>query len=241
LGNKLLIALAAAMAISAPVAAQEDEIVVTGSRISDYERDIIPVIYLSKRADFMVVEVSVESDSREAKLRREEVTKTLEAIAERADRDDRVELGVVRTFEANDDEVKYVEPFTRASIREEIFMSGSRADTTRVSIVVKTPITSADTFDTAYARIERFVDETPETGRAAASESDEPGLSVVDLGKYRAQLLQMIAADNNAVRSVFGDGYRVSISGLEKPVRWRVTGPLELALYFPYAMAASPQ
>jgi hypothetical protein len=88
----------------------------------------------------MVIEIVVESDSRAARLRRDEVTKTLDAISARAERDDKIELGVLRVFETENDEVENVAPFTRSAIRDEIFANGLRADTTRVTIVAKTPI-----------------------------------------------------------------------------------------------------
>ncbi len=50
----------------------------------------------------------------------------------------------------------------------------------------------------------------------------------------------MLASDNGAVRAVFGDQYRVTIAGLEEPVRWRVIGPLDLAIYFPYSSSIAP-
>ena len=84
--------------VSAAVA-QDDEIIVTASRRSAFESDIVPVIHLKRRADFLVAEAVVESDSREAKTRLDEVLKTLEAMAARAERDDRIELGIQRTFE----------------------------------------------------------------------------------------------------------------------------------------------
>lgn len=220
--------------------AQEDEIIVTGSRISRYESDTVPVMNLKKRADFMVVEVIVESDSRDAKLRKDEVFKTLSALAERADRDQEIELGIKRTFETDSDEIQIVEPFNRNLIRDKILTGGGRADTSRAVIVAKTRIGGADSYDAAYERLEAFAKGAAVTGRATVTESGEPGLSIVDIGQYRAPLLTMIASDNKAVRSVFGDDYRVSISGLEEPVRWRVTGPLDLAIYFPYKSVIAP-
>ena len=220
--------------------AQDDEIIVTGSRISSYESDTVPVIHLKRRADFMVVEVIVESDSRDAKVRRDEVFKTLSALADRADRDQRIDLGIRRTFETDNDETQVVEPFSRNSIRDEILTGGARTDTSRAIVIAKTPIEGGDTFDIAHARLAAFIKGAAVTGRATVTESDEPGLSIVDIGQYRAPLLALIAADNKAVRSVFGEDYQVSISGLEEPVRWRVTGPLDLAIYFPYRSAVAP-
>lgn len=220
--------------------AQDDEIIVTGSRISSYESDTIPVIHLKRWADFMVLEVIVESDSRDAKLRRDEVFKTLSGLSDRAERDEEIDLGVVRTFETDGDEIQFVEPFNRNSIRDQILKNGVRTDTTRTTIVAKTPISANDTYDAAYGRLEAFIKGAAVTGRATVSEGDDPGLSIVDISQYRAPLLKMLASDNDAVRAVFGDQYRVTISGLEEPVRWRVTGPLDLAIYFPYTSSIAP-
>ena len=235
-----LMSLFAGALLATGAAAQDDEIVVTGSRISRYDNDFLPVIYEKRRADFMVANVVVESDSRDYALRRDEVLKTLRAMADRADKDAKIDLGLLRTFETDNDEITYVEPFTRAIISAAILSGGQRADTTRATIVVKTPISAGDTYDGAKARIEAFTESVPETGRAQLIDDDEPGLSIVNIGQYRAPLLKALAADNAAVRATFGENYRVSISGLEQPVRWRVTGPLELAIYFPYASSVFP-
>ena len=237
----LMISLVAGALMATGAEAQDDEIVVTGSRISSYNDDFLPVIYEKRRADFMVANVVVESDSRDYALRRDEVLKTLRAMADRADNDSKIDLGLLRTFETDDDEIAYVEPFTRAIISSAILSGGQRADTTRATIVVKTPISESDSYDGAKARIEAFTGSVPETGRAQLIDDDEPGLSIVNIGQYRVPLLKALAADNAAVRSTFGEDYRVSISGLEQPVRWRVTGPLELAIYFPYASSVAPK
>lgn len=220
--------------------AEDDEIIVTGSRISKYESDTVPVIRIERRADFMVLEVIVESDSRDAKLRKDEVFRTLSALSDRAERDQGIDLGVVRTFETDDDEIQFVEPFNRNSIRDQILKSGARTDTTHATVVAKTPISANDTYDVAYGRLEAFIKGAAVTGRATVTEGDDPGLSIVDISQYRAPLLKMLASDNEAVRAVFGDQYRVTIAGLEEPVRWRVTGPLDLAIYFPYESSIAP-
>jgi len=231
----------AAALMSTPAVAQDDEIVVTGSRISSYDNDFLPVIFEKRRADFMVANVVVESDSRDYALRRDEVLKTLRAMADRADRETGIDLGLLRTFETDNDEVTYVEPFTRSIIAEAILMGGQRADTTRATIVVKTPISAGDSYDGAKARIEAFTKSVPETGRAQLIDDRNPGLSLVNIGQYRAPLLKALAADNAAVKAIFGEDYRVSITGLEQQMRWRVTGPLELAIYFPYYSSVAPR
>ena len=84
------------------------------------------------------------------------------------------------------------------------------------------------------------MDSVPETGRASVGSYDDPGFSVVNIAQYRAPLLARIAADVKLVKEALGDDYQVTITGLEEPIRWRVTGPMSLAIYFPYMSTASP-
>lgn len=221
--------------------AQSEEIIVTGSRIASYDDDTIPVIHIVRKADFMTVAATVESDSRDKSLRQNEVLKTLEAMAARAERDSRIELGILREFTTDNDEIEFIAPFEKSMINADILQYGGRTDTSRATIIVKTPIGANDTFDSAKARIVSFLKGVPVAGRALIDGDDDPGLSIVDIGQYRQPLLALLAADNEAVKSVFGEDYLISISGLEQPVRWRVSGPLDLTLYFPYKSAVSPR
>lgn len=237
----VILGLAIAAGAATEAFAQSDEIIVTGARRSSYDSDFIPVVHMKRKADFMVMRTSVESDSRDAKLRESEVLSTLEAMASRADRNAKIELGILRVFETDDDDIEYVEPYSTSAIKA-AFSRGSRTDTTAATIVVKTPIDAgADSVDSAVKRIEGFIAGVPVTGRATVEGDGEPGLSIVGIEQYRAALLRQLAADNESVRKIFGDGYAVEISGLEKPLQWRVIGPLDLAIYFPYQSSASPQ
>jgi len=219
--------------------AQLEEIVVTGSRISASFEDQVPVVFLKKRADFMVTKAYVESDSRSDKLRRNEVLKTIDALQKSASRNPDIELGLLKTFETDDDEIEYIVPFSMDEIEKEGLNSGYRADTTRVNLIIKTPIKSADSDpEKVYARLDSFMDSVTVSGRTVVTDSSDPGLSIVNIAQYRRALLEKIAQDTRLIQEVFGDNYRINISGLESPVRWRMIEALELAIYFPYYSSA---
>ena len=230
------LAVAAVTASCPPQAFAQDglleEIIVTGSRIVGQYDDFVPVVHIKKRPDFLVVRVSVESDSRDRDLRRQEIDRTLSSLAERARRTDNVELGLSREFEADDDEIEYVIDFSLDDVE---IRSGSRPDTSRVSLVVKSPILESDASpDEVYARVEDFVESVRVEGRAVVSDSGDINYSLVGIGQYREPLLELLAEDSARLTRIFGDDYHVSVSGFESPVRWRLTGPMELSIYFPY-------
>lgn len=228
----LVVFLGLGVSDTAVMAQAAEEIVVTGSRITRYESETVPAVHLRRNADFIVVNAYIESDSRNAKLRRDEVNKTLRSLQKAASQAADIELGLSKSFETADQEIEYVVPF---ELDEVSISNGYRQDTSRVSFIIKTPITDNDTDpDVLYERIEAFMDSVKVTGRAEVTDSDGPNLSLVNIAQYRKPLLEAIAADNAQLRAIFGEGYDVSIDGLHEPIRWRVVGPLQVAVYFPY-------
>lgn len=222
--------------------AQSEEIIVSASRLTRSDFVVIPAVNLKRKADFMVLRTYVISDSRDKALRIEEVTKTLRAIAKKAAGNKNIELGLIKRFETDDDEIEYIVPFDPSDIDEQFFTHGGRVDTTRTTIVAKTPIKQSDDDPGAIvARLERFLESVPVTGRAIVSDDGDPNLSVVNPNQYRPLLIDKIAQDNAQIIDSLGPAYGIEVSGLEQPVRWQVTGPLELTLYFSYKSAAIPK
>ena len=209
-----------------------DEIVVTASRIGGYDSESVPVVHIKRRPDFMVVDAFIESDSRDAATRRREINNTLESLANRAASTPGITLGLSRTFETDSDEIEYVVDF---SIDAVTIFSGRRPDTSRVALVIKSPISeSDDSPDAVYERIESFIQSVDVSGRAVVNDYGETNYSLIGISQYREPLLKLIAEDVAKLRALFGEEYQVSIGGLEDPVRWRVSGPMQLAIYFPY-------
>lgn len=213
-----------------------DEIVVTGQRVSDTSW-YVPVVHLRKKADFMIVPAGIESDSRQQKLRQSEVRKTLEALERQARGVSSIQLGILKTFELEDDEIEYIDPFDIDKVE---YSTGFRSDTTRVSFIIKTPILAGDEAPEAVLeRIEDFIDSIPVTGRATVTGNSDPGLSIVNISQYRTPLLTKLAKDNAHLKEIFGENFGISIAGLEQPLQWQLAGPMEIAIYFPYTSTAT--
>ncbi|MEL7022896.1 MAG: hypothetical protein AAGL69_04055 [Pseudomonadota bacterium] len=210
-----------------------DEIVVTGSRIGGYDSEAVPVVHIKRRPDFMVVDAFVESDSRDAERRTREISTVLNSLARRAESTPNITLGLSRSFETDDDDIEYVVDFDLDAVE---IRGGSRVDTSRVTLVIKSPILDSDTTpDDVYARIESFIDSIDVSGRAVVKDYGDINYSLIGITQYREPLLKLIAKDAQRLREIFGEDYQMSFSGLEEPVRWRVSGAMQLAIYFPYS------
>lgn len=227
-------ALAAVVVLSTagPAPAQEGdvaEIVVTGSRLMDYEPTETPAIVLKKRADNILTRVEVTCDTRDPVQRMQELKATLQALIKGA-------AGAGVELAVEDDDV--VRKFDVGDL-DDIIRKAAKVDTSTATLTLKTRVLPADTFESVTGRVEAFLRKTPKVGRTEVLPSGDWDLTLVAPGQYRAAIIDLVAADANRTAAAFGPGYSVGIEGLTLPVSWYQSGPLELALYIPYRQTIS--
>ena len=200
-----------------------DEIVVTGTRISDEELALMPAVTLTRRADFLALSVTLENDTREADGRRREMHETLRNLVA-----DAAKQGMSM---AHGDE--FLIPVTAANYQLPL-SSGGRPDTSRVSLYLKRPLGPTDDVAAEIARLEKFVDDARVVGRTQVDADDDIALSVVNPERYRYEIVPLIAADAKKLQAAIGTGCRVNLTGLASRVSWERTDEAELTLYLPY-------
>lgn len=228
----------AVLGAGGPALAQDDEIIVTASRYVDrYEDFVLPHVAIKRRADFAVAEMTIESDSRDLRLRREELEQTLAELGRRARAAGPVTVALLEESEEDDGETR-VKPYGLAEALEAIG-GGLRPDTSRVTVLLRTAITADDTLEAVEARLDAFVRQLPKPGRISLSVGS-PDLTLVDPAQYRAQLIAAIGADARTIITAIGPGQAVEIEGLENRVAWRRTGDLELTVFAPHRLRIVP-
>jgi hypothetical protein len=228
----LVLAALAGFGAAVPSAAQEamETVAVTGFRASD--STTIPFVVLTRRADHLYTSITVEDDTRDAKIRTEELRNTLKAVLAAAKSDPSITLSVEKN--------EVLKDFTEELIDLHI-TSGSRSDTSQARILVKTAINANDTFDSATGRIEAFIKRIPKIGRSETTSSSEYEIAVVGPQQYHAAVIAKIAANAKESATMFGSDYGVTIEGLYRPLLWYRAGQLDLALYIPYTMNVQPK
>jgi hypothetical protein len=231
---RCLAAAFALMAVAAPAAAQDlqqQEIVVTGSRIEqdDYS-DFQPAVGLRRKADFLVQQVTIRGDTRDADQREKEIRAMLTRAIEMATRGG-VEL-------AYGDYI--LTRLTVETAAELELQSDRRPDSERINFLIKAPL-AGQTVEQAQAAIRRFIKAVPEVGRAQMDEMGDPTLSVVGPDSYRAAIIAEVAADAKRQAEVLGGDYAVELTGLNMPVQWARSGPGEVLLFIPYELKVRPR
>ncbi|MEM6908293.1 MAG: TonB-dependent receptor [Pseudomonadota bacterium] len=226
----LLLSLATAPALAQDLSSRE-VIVVTGSRIqqNDYS-DYQPAVGLTRKGDFLVQEVAIRGDTRDAEQRADEIKSMLRDAIGIADRSD-IEL-------ATGDYI--LTRLTLENANEVALQRDRRVDAQRINFLVKAPL-SDRSVDQAQAAIEAFIESVPEVGRAQMDGMGDPKLSVVGPDSYRDAIITKVAEDAKRQASVLGDDYAVELTGLNMPVQWTPAGPGEVLLFIPYELKVIPR
>jgi len=226
--------LAALTLVSAPVQARQsgpEEIVVTGARITEYDPIKTPFVTLAKRADNLITTVRVVCDTRDLSQRRQELKTTLRNMIKAAPA-----AGVELGLEGEEVIGRFDDTMLDAVIRPD-----GRPDTSVAILVVKTRVAPADTFDAATGRIKAFAEKTAKAGRTEILPNQDWNLTLIGPQRYRSEVLALVAEDARKVAGAFGGDYAVTAEGLQLPLSWYQSGPLELALYVPYKLTVTPR
>ena len=207
-----------------------EEVVVTGTR---NEGERMPGTFLRKTGDFLLLQVDVRNDTREAAGRKEEIYATLRNALADAKRAGDIELSVI-------DESDLVIPL-KVDSATVVLKAGDRPDSSHTRISVKTPIPAGGANGQALiSKLKDFVAGIKEAGRTKLDPDGSVDISVVAPHRYRDEIIALYAADAKKVTAALGDDYKVVTTGIDRPVRWVRIGLLELALFVPYSYNVLP-
>jgi hypothetical protein len=223
---------AAALCLVGPAIAQDNgvEEVVVSAEMREYDPVRTPAVTLTKRADNLITTVTVVCDTRDESQRKNELRATLRNLIRAANEDPRVELGLGDAVIGRFDE----------TMLDAIIIPDRKADTSKALLVIKTKVTASDTYDQATGRIKAFVKATPKVGRTEVLIEDKWELTIIGPLQYRPAIQRLVAEDAKRAAANFGDGYGVEVAGLQLPVSWYQSGPLDLALFIPYTLTVKP-
>jgi len=227
----MIAAVLAALAIPSAHAqvVRGDQLVAQSNYVSR-QQAALPYISIVVRADFVLFSVRYETATRSADARENELAAVFKAVTDRAARTEgmNIEVGQPGVSAAVE----------TAAIKELISNQGD--DRSAIDIVLKVNIRERETFDQVRTRAEKFVADTPLTGRVESIIGDSQFLGVAEPKKHREALVMAIADDVKMMQASFGGPnapVRVSLSGMEARASTRPVGPLDLEIYIPYAMS----
>ena len=223
---------------AAQALAQEavNEVVVTAERRSNTLSPMpmginlqAPHVVLARRADNLITTVRVVCDTRDPTRRVNELKATLRNMIR--GQNGEIELGVRQGT---------IGRFDETMLDKVIAPDSSATDTSEATVVIKTHITAADTFNSATARITRYIDQTAKEGRTEILRDQDWDLTLINPEQYRGAIIARVAADAHEAAGAFGPGYSARVDGLQQKVDWRQSGPLDLALFIPYQLIVEP-
>lgn len=215
--------------------AQADEIIVTGSRISAVSATGRgPGIVIEKKGDFLLLQVTIENDSRELKTRLSEMDATIKNMLELAKANPDITLSLV-------DKGNLVRSLSLLSFQSNV-IGGRRPDTSMAHFKVKTniPENIEEAFELS-ATLAKFVDSVEEVGRTRVFENENISVSILNPSQHRDEVRAKIIAEINATTAALSGNYRAIISGLDGPVKWARSGDFNLGFYMDYSYDIIPE
>ncbi|MCF6221473.1 MAG: hypothetical protein L3J65_10195 [Robiginitomaculum sp.] len=214
--------------------AQEDEIVVTGTRISAVSASGRgPGITVEKKGDFLLLQVTIENDSRELKTRLVEMDATIKNMLEAAKANPDITLSLVGKG-------NLVRSMNLVNYRSNL-VGGRRPDTSMAHFKVKTNI--PENMEEAFklsASLAEFVEGVEEVGRTQILENESISVSILNPSQHRDEVRLKIISEINTTIEALGGNYRAIISGLDGPVKWARSGDFNLAFYMDYSYEIIP-
>ncbi|WP_448660387.1 TonB-dependent receptor [Sphingomonas sp. CJ99] len=241
----MLAAMGLTLAAAAPLHAQ-DEVIVTASlkRESaafvdsiDAEEITPPVppasaMVLRRRADFAVQPVEIKGDTLDADQRRAEIMAMARKAVELAGRSG-VELAIGGMT---------LEPLTADKVDGlDVQRITYPNEGSRVLFLVKVPLTADLSYPDVLKRVDAFIKSVPPVGRAQMNSFADLALSVVDPEQYRGAIMERIAANSGTSAAAFGQGYAVTVTGVERPVQWAWAGSNDVNLFLPITVNVVPR
>ena len=206
------------------------EIIVSASFIESE----VPGRHLQRTADNLLLRVQIVNDSREEKVREDEIHQTLLAAIAAAEKNDRIELSTVTHS-------GFVLPLTRANYRIDL-ENGNRPDSSQAWFRAKSAVPGAtDNGEALVLELKRFISGLKMVGRTQVFVDGDVEVSIINPNQYRAEAIGLMADDVKAVTSALGSAeYRVIVKGIDKPIEWARAGSLSVAIYIPYEYIVVP-
>jgi hypothetical protein len=219
------------IALPSPAVAQDayelDRIEVTGSRIS-YDDLETPAIAITRKGDYLLQELRLVSDSRDAEVRKRELHETIAAMIAAAD--GRYEL-------LHGDTYRIVLERSNHRIELEEGEDEERPDTSHATVFLRAKLGGQATgAEATIQSMREFALAARRIGRAEIDLEGETALGMNRPERYRYELIDAIARDAQQVTGAMRLDCRISLDGLNSRLEWERVSAAELLLYIPYTM-----
>lgn len=223
--KRLLLLLALLLGVSS-LRAQSDEVIVL-SPFEVTQTESLPPITIRKTADFLLLQVQVVNDTRDADKRREEIYGTIKGIVAAAAK--------VKSLEISTREMT----LTLQNYQVRLDEHSNKADTSTVELLFRLPLTPTDDVAALTAQLRAFTGQVQVVGRSEVFPG-EIGISVKTPERFRYEVIGHIAEDVGKVRQLFNGSFELLVKGLDQRLQWRRVSISELEIYLPYSYDVLP-
>ena len=77
-------------------------------------------------------------------------------------------------------------------------------------------------------------------GRSSIRQMGSVDISIVNVNQYRSELMTLVLKEINLVQSSLGDGHKIKLDYIDRPVSFARSGVLDVVLFIPYEYSVLP-
>ena len=202
-----------------------EEVVVTGSRISDAG----PIVFTTQ-GDFLLQEISLVNDSLEVDERKNDVKKTFLNLLAMAKKNDKVQIsrGESRLYKVN-------------SVSDFDLLYGDQNRKGSLNLILKVNLKERDEDTELESIFDNFTHSVELAGRTQVFDYGDEEISIVNPRQYRKKLISEISKDIKHITKSLGPEYRVILEGMDNKMSWQREGEDNVTFSLPYSFSVIPQ
>ena len=208
--------------ISSCVLAQDTEDIYELSPFCIEEISSLPAITLKKKADNLLLSISLVNDSRDEEMRKSEILETLKGMIKDSAKYEDLSILSDR------------KPLSNENLNAvEVTAFYGKTDTSVCSLLLKVPLMPDQDAESRIEILQSFSKQIKVEGRTIV-ESGAVGLSVENPQQYRNTIISLIAEDYKFILKTFDERFQILVHNLNQRVQWQRSSISELDLYIDY-------
>ncbi len=189
--------------------------------VSDFGKEIVATT-LEKKADYVALPITLTNDRSDTKLKYDELKKSVRLLENRVKKEPKIILYRGPVFQPNYNYSKFS------------FSSSGKKSSLTMYVLFQIN-DNTDIFD-ASAKLESVIRNLSFPGDTDL-DIESISLGVMEPEKYRKELLEKIQSHIQETASVLKNSQKITVSGLEKPVRVVQSGGTKVNLFIDYELS----
>jgi hypothetical protein len=182
-------------------------------------------VTITRKADYITLDICLANDSRQSETRFDEMRKTLNSFVNEAGKNGIILLGGQGIIDGN---------------HTEFITFDGENDSAAFSFYIAVSYSADKSADACISHLVDLARTLKGEGRTLITVG-KPGLCIKNPERYRMELIREVSTDTEKIRAMFGKDARITLSGFDTKMNIRAVGSDEASLSIYYSLTVTTQ